>query len=148
MARRRAKINPTLGADEGGGGVHPAQRNSPLQSGGVASRRTRIAVMAAMDPFFRVINGLEGFELACFWLGSFVAFFLIGFLLDFIMGRQGFGPYVNSTLALLGAFAGLYARYNYFLGYIRYEPYLSFTLLLAAPVLLIVTLSFLRTRVF
>lgn len=104
--------------------------------------------MAAMAPFFKMINGLEGFELVCIWLGFFVGFALIGFVLDYLMGRQGFGPYVNSALALIGAFVGLYARYNYFLGYLRYEPYLSLTLLLAAPVLLIVTLSFLRTRIF
>jgi hypothetical protein len=64
------------------------------------------------------------------------------------MGRQGFGPYVNSLLALIGAGAGLYARYNYFLPYVRYEPYLSITLLFATPVALILILSFLRTRVF
>lgn len=104
--------------------------------------------MAAMAPLFKLIEGLEGFELACFWLGMFVVFFLIGFVLDYLMGRQGFGPYVNSVLALIGAFAGLYVRYNYLLGYVRYEPYLSFTVLFAAPVLIILMLSFLRTRVF
>ncbi len=104
--------------------------------------------MAAMVPFFRMINALEGFEMVCFWLAAFVGFFLLGFLLDYLMGRQGFGPYVNSALAALGAFAGLYARYNYFLPYVRYEPYLSFTLLFAAPVCLILVLSFMRTRVF
>jgi hypothetical protein len=104
--------------------------------------------MAAMSPFFTMIGALEGFELVSFWLGLFVAFFLIGFFLDYLMGRQGFGPYLNSLLALAGAFIGLYARYNYFLGYVRYEPYLSFGLLFAAPVALILLLSFMRTRVF
>ena len=104
--------------------------------------------MAAMTPFFRMINGLEGFEMVCFWLAVFVGFFLIGFVLDYLMGRQGFGPYVNSVLALVGALVGLYLRYNYFLPYVRYEPYLSFTLLFGAPVSLILLLSFLRTRVF
>ena len=104
--------------------------------------------MAAMSPFFTMISGLEGFELACFWLGMFVGFVLVGFLLDYLMGRQGFGPYVNSVLALIGAYGGLYARYNYFSGYVAYEPYLTFGLLFAAPVLLILILSFLRTRAF
>ncbi len=104
--------------------------------------------MAAMAPFFRMINGLEGFEMVCFWLGTFVGFFLIGFVLDYLMGRQGFGPYVNSALALLGAVVGLYARYNYFLPYVRYEPYLSFGLMFGAPVFLILVLSFLRTRAY
>ncbi len=104
--------------------------------------------MAAMKPFFEMIDSLEGFEMVCFWLGAFVGFVLIGFLLDYLMGRQGFGPYVNAVLALAGAWIGLYARYNYFLPWVRYEPYLSFTLLFAAPVLLILILSFMRTRVF
>ena len=104
--------------------------------------------MAAMSPFFTMIRGLEGFELACFWLATFVGFVLIGFLLDYLMGRQGFGPYVNTVLALVGVFAGLYARYNYFSSYAVYEPYLSFALLFAPPVLLIMILSFLRTRAF
>ena len=104
--------------------------------------------MEAMTPFFLMIRDLDGFEMVCFWLAAFVGFFLIGFLLDYLMGRQGFGPYVNSGLALVGVFCGLYARYNYFLPYVRYEPYLSFALLFAAPVALILTLSFMRTRVF
>ncbi|MGD1038165.1 MAG: hypothetical protein ABR878_13510 [Roseiarcus sp.] len=104
--------------------------------------------MAAMTPFFKLINSLEGFELVCFWLAAFVGFVLIGFLLDWLMGRQGFGPYVNSALALIGVCAGLYARYNYFMHYAGYEPYLSFALLFSAPVLLILILSFLKTRAF
>ena len=104
--------------------------------------------MAAMTPFFKLISALEGFEMVCFWLAAFVGFVLIGFLLDYLMGRQGFGPYVNSGLAAIGVFAGLYARYNYFLPYVRYEPYLSFGLLFAAPIFLILILSYLRTRVF
>jgi hypothetical protein len=104
--------------------------------------------MAAMKPFFLMVYGLDSFEAVCFWMAVFVGFVLIGFVLDYLMGRQGFGPYVNSVLALGGAFAGLYMRYNYFGGYVRYEPYLSFTIMFAAPVLLLLTLSFLRTRVF
>jgi TRAP-type uncharacterized transport system fused permease subunit len=129
--------------------IHPPQRNRRLQW--LAARRRSkpgTIAMAAMSPFFLMINSLEGFELACFWLAVFVGFFLIGFVLDYLMGRQGFGPYVNSLLALIGALAGLYARYNYCQGYLRYEPYLSLTLLFAAPVFLIVVLSFLRTRAF
>jgi len=104
--------------------------------------------MAAMSPFLKQFEGLEGFELVCVWLAVFVGFVMAGFLLDYLMGRQGFGPLVNSLLAVVGTFVGLYARYNYFLGYIRFEPYLSFTLMFAAPVILILMLSFLRTRVF
>jgi TRAP-type uncharacterized transport system fused permease subunit len=104
--------------------------------------------MTAMTPFFTMIHGLEGFEKVCFWLAVFVGFVLIGFVLDYLMGRQGFGPYINSILALIGVFGGLYVRYNYMTPYLRYEPYLTFGLLFAAPLLLVLLLSFMRSRVF
>jgi hypothetical protein len=104
--------------------------------------------MEAMTPVFLMIRDLDGFEMVCFWLAAFVGFVLIGFVLDFLMGRQGFGPYVNSILALIGVFGGLYVRYNFMTPYLGYEPYLSLGLLFAAPVLLVLTLSFMRTRVF
>ena len=104
--------------------------------------------MTAMTPFFTMIHDLEGFEMVCFWLAVFVGFVLIGFVLDYLMGRQGFGPYVNSILALIGVFGGLYVRYNYMTPYLRYEPYLTFSLLFAAPLLLVLLLSFMRSRVF
>ena len=104
--------------------------------------------MAAMAPLFKMIGGLEGFELACFWLAAFVAFVLTGFALDYLLGRQGFGPYVNSVLALVGVGLALYARYNYLLPYLRYDPYLTCGLVVGTPALLILILSFMRTRVF
>ena len=85
--------------------------------------------------------------MVCFWLAVFVGFVLIGFLLDFLMGRQGFGPYVNSVLALVGAWVGLYARYNSS----PLRPLRALLELHAAvrgPVSLILILSFMRTRVF
>jgi len=33
--------------------------------------------MAAMKPFFMMIDSLEGFEMVCFWLAVFVGFVLI-----------------------------------------------------------------------
>ena len=104
--------------------------------------------MEAMTPLFLMVRDLEGFERVCFWLAAFVGFVLVGFVLDYLMGRQGFGPYINSILALIGVFAGLYVRYNFMTPYLRYEPYLSFGLLFAAPVLLVLLFSFARTRVF
>jgi hypothetical protein len=104
--------------------------------------------MEAMTPFFLMIRDLEGFEMVCFWLGAFVSLVLVGFALDYLMGHQGFGPFINALLALAGVFGGLYVRYNFMTPYLRYEPYLSFSLLFAAPVLLVLGLSFARTRVF
>ena len=58
--------------------------------------------MEALTPLFLMVRDLEGFERVCFWLAAFVGFVLVGFVLDYLMGRQGFGPYINSILALIG----------------------------------------------
>ena len=101
--------------------------------------------MQAMKPFFLMIRDLEGFEMVAFWLAAFVSLVLVGFILDFLMGRQGFGPYINSLLAAVGVFIALYVRYNFLMSYLRYEPYLSFGLLFGVPVVLVIGLSFART---
>jgi hypothetical protein len=104
--------------------------------------------MQAMQPFFLMIRDLEGFEMVCFWLAAFVSLVLIGFILDFLMGRQGFGPFGNSLLAAVGVFAALYLRFNFLMSYLRYDPYLSMGLVFGLPVVLVMGLSFARTRIF
>ena len=80
--------------------------------------------MAAMTPFFQMINSLEGFELVCFCLAALVGFALTEFLADWLLGRQGFGPYVNSALALIGVCARTLCAVQFsYCHYARYEPY-------------------------
>ncbi|THD42711.1 MAG: hypothetical protein E7774_15275 [Bradyrhizobium sp.] len=104
--------------------------------------------MQAMTPFFLMIRDLEGFEMVCFWLAAFVSLVLVGFILDFLMGRQGFGPFMNSILAGVGVFAALYVRYNFLSGYFIYDPYLTIGVLFAFPVILVVVMSMARSRIF
>ena len=104
--------------------------------------------MRAMAPFFTYIFALEGFEMVAFWLGSLIGFLIVGFTLDLLMHRQGFGPFLNGVFALLGVFLGLYLRYNYFFRdpWFRYEPYVTMALCFGTPAVLLVILSFLRNR--
>ena len=58
--------------------------------------------MVAMEPVWRFLHNLEGFELAAFWIAFFTATLLAGFFLDYILQRQGFGPIFNALYVLGG----------------------------------------------
>jgi hypothetical protein len=47
-------------------------------------------------PLLQTILNLEGFDFAAFILSATVAFFSVGFAVDYALGRQGMGPYWNS----------------------------------------------------
>lgn len=76
-------------------------------------------------PLLQVILNLEGFDLAAFLLSAVVAFISVGFAVDYILGRQGMGPYWKSFYATLGAYAGLCAHDWWLRPYGAYEPYLT-----------------------
>src|ERR1700710_697562 len=69
--------------------------------------------MIAMEPVWKFLNNLEGFDFAAFWIALFTLIILSGFFLDYIMQRQGFGPYLNSIFVVLGLWLGLWVRFNY-----------------------------------
>jgi hypothetical protein len=104
--------------------------------------------MGAMEPVWRFLRNLEGFEFAAFWIASFTAVTLAGFFLDYIMQKQGFGPYFNAIYVAAGIFLGLYLRFNYLRpGMLPiYDPYLSITAILAVTAAMIVVMAFLRNR--
>ena len=105
--------------------------------------------MYALKPLFDIIFGLEGFEAAAFWIALFVAYMIAGFFIDMLMQRQGFGPLLNGIYALLGAFIGLYLRYNYFLRapWFGYEPYVTMGLIFGSIAILLLALALVRNRV-
>jgi len=43
-------------------------------------------------PLVQTIIDLEGFDFAAFLLSAIVAFFSVGFAVDYALGRQGMGP--------------------------------------------------------
>ncbi len=104
--------------------------------------------MVAMEPVWRFLHNLEGFEFAAFWIALFTAVTLAGFFLDYIMQKQGFGPYFNACYVAGGIWLGLYLRFNY-LTPIKlhiYDPYLTITSILAVTAVMILVMAFLRNR--
>jgi hypothetical protein len=104
--------------------------------------------MTAMTPLFDMMFGLEGFEKAAFWLGMFIAFLGAGFLVDYLMQKQGFGVFLNGVFVFSAGFIGLYIRYNYFQRqpYSSYEPFMTAGLFFFSIAIFLTTMSFLRNR--
>ena len=105
--------------------------------------------MRALKPFFDTIWNFEGFEFVAFWLFLFIMLLAAGFFIDYLMQKQAFGPMLNAIYALLGVFIGLYLRYNYFMRspWPGYEPMLTSGLCFGSIAILLVTLAFVRNRV-
>lgn len=106
--------------------------------------------MIAMEPVWRFLNNLEGFEFAAFWISFLTAVGLVGFFLDYVMQRQGFGPFFNTLYVLAGIWAGLYLRYNYLAPnqvhlHLR-DPFLSVTVIFAVTVAMLVVMAYVRNK--
>ena len=88
-------------------------------------------------PLWQLVQTLGGFDFAAFLLSVVVAFFAVGFAIDYIVGRYGMGPYWNAFYATLGAYIGLCVRDWWLRPYVAYEPYLT-TIAVAAGLLMTV----------
>jgi hypothetical protein len=75
-------------------------------------------------PLLQLAMNLEGFDLAALLLSAIVAIVSVGFAVDYMLGRQGMGPYWDAFYATLGAYAGLCAHDWWLRSYGAYEPYL------------------------
>jgi len=106
--------------------------------------------MVAMEPVWRFLHNLEGFEFAAFWIAFVVAVGLVGFFLDYVMQRQGFGPFFNSLFVLAAIYFGLYLRFNYLqpnrLQIHLYDPYLSLVAVCSVLVPMLVVMAFVRNK--
>jgi hypothetical protein len=104
--------------------------------------------MEAMQPVWRFLHNLEGFEFAAFWIAFFTATLLAGFFLDYILQKQGFGPIFNALYMLGGVWLGLYLRFNYLMPFKLhfYDPYLTITSILGVTATMILVMAFLRNR--
>ena len=104
--------------------------------------------MAAMNPVFHFLHSLEGFDWAAFWISAFTATMMAGFFIDYVMQKQGFGPYINSLFIAFGVWAGLWLRFNYLqpnkLHFV--DPYLTLTAIFAVISTMFVVLAFVRNR--
>ena|SRR5947209_7864098 len=104
--------------------------------------------MSAMEPVWKFLQNLEGFEFAAFWIAFLTTVMLVGFFLDYVMQKQGFGPYFNAIYVLGGVWLGLYVRYNYLQPnkVHLHEPYLSLTSVFAVTSIMLVVMAFVRNR--
>src|SRR5579875_580716 len=104
--------------------------------------------MYAMQPVWTFLNNLEGFEWTAFWIAGLTGAAICGFLLDYLLQRQGFGPFINTGFVLFSIFAGLFIRYNYLTPYqfqFR-DPYLSLSAILVSLTTLLFASGLLRNR--
>ena len=97
-------------------------------------------------PLFQLVQDLEGFDFAAFLLSVVVAFFAVGFAIDYIVGRYGMGPYWNAFYATLGAYAGLCVRDWWLQPYAAYEPYLTTIAVAGGLLMTVVTASAVANR--
>ncbi len=104
--------------------------------------------MEAMQPVWQFLNNLEGFEFAAFWIGAFTLTSMTGFLLDYVMQRQGFGPYWNALYVFAGVWAGLYVRFNFLRGYQVHlaDPLLTISAIVAVTAVMLIAVAFVRNR--
>jgi hypothetical protein len=104
--------------------------------------------MNAMHPVWVFLQNLEGFEFAAFWIAAFTMTLMLGFFLDYVMQRQGFGPYWNALYVFGGVWAGLYIRFNYLRPYqgMLHDPFLTITAIGAVTATMLVAMAFLRNR--
>jgi len=97
-------------------------------------------------PLWQLVQNLEGFDFAAFLLSAFIVIVSVGFAIDYIVGRQGMGPYWNSFYATAGAYAGLCAHDWWFRRYVGYEPYLTVIAIAGGLLATVVTASAIAKR--
>ena len=97
-------------------------------------------------PLWQLVQDLEGFDFVAFLLSAVVVFFSVGFAIDYIVGRQGMGPYWNSFYATAGAYAGLCAQDWWLRPYVGYEPYLTIVAVSGGLLATVVTVSAVAKR--
>lgn len=97
-------------------------------------------------PLWQLVQNLEGFDFAAFLLSAAVAFFAVGFAIDYIVGRFGMGPYWNAFYATLGAYAGLCVRVWWLQPYAAHDPYLTAIVVASGLLIAVVTASAFANR--
>jgi uncharacterized membrane protein YeaQ/YmgE (transglycosylase-associated protein family) len=104
--------------------------------------------MSAMHPVWVFLDNLEGFEFAAFWIAAFTMTLMAGFMLDYVMQRQGFGPYYNSLYVFVGVWLGLYVRFNYLRAYQvqLHDPFLTISSVIGVTAAMLVVMAFVRNR--
>ncbi len=97
-------------------------------------------------PLVQFIEDLEGFELSIFLLGSVVALAATGFAIDYLLNRQGMGPFWNALYAAIGAYIGLCVHNFYLRQYSSLEPYLTCVLVFGGLLAVVMSMTAITQR--
>jgi hypothetical protein len=112
----------------------------------LAERGDRGPAALSNWPLLQSTLNLEGFDLAAVLLSAVVAIVAVGFAVDYLLGRQGMGPYWNSLYAALGAYAGLCAHDWWLRPYSAYEPYLTIAVVGGGLLVTVLTVTVIAQR--
>lgn len=92
------------------------------------------------------LQQMSSLELLLLTLFLLVGFFIAGFVLDAILQKDGFGPYWNGLVAILGVALGLSIRSRFFASISPYDPAFTMAIVLGTLVAMLMLLSALRNR--
>jgi hypothetical protein len=116
--------------------------HAPLAGLGITSSESR----AVRLPFFMAFHTFSMVEIAILTLFVTVAFFVAGFVVDSVMEGEGFGPYWNGVIALVGLVFGLAARAMFFPYHSSYDPVLTFGVVFGVMIWVLLVLAAVRNR--
>ena len=97
-------------------------------------------------PLLSYVKNLEGFEFSIVLLGSIVALATTGFAIDYVLSRQGMGPFWNAIYAALGAYIGLCVHDFYLKPYYSLEPYLTCVLIFGGLLTAVMSMTLITQR--
>ena len=97
-------------------------------------------------PWLADIKELSGAEFFFLIVMVVIGSLAIGFLIDVIAGKSGFGTLVNAALALIGACMGIYLRYHLFAPFRADDLGLTIGMALAGAFVLFFALVLARSR--
>ena len=89
---------------------------------------------------------MSGLELLLLTLFVAVAFFIAGFVADAVLKNDGFGPYWNGVLALVGMMLGSQLRSSYFPLHSPYDPLLTLSFVFGVCVAFLLVLAAFRNK--
>ena len=98
-------------------------------------------------PLINQIASLQGIEFVAVLFFIVIGYFCAGFLLDYFMKKQGFGPYLNGALALAGAYLAVWLKWTVFPHRAALDPLLTLSLIMATILVLVLGLAAVRNRI-
>jgi uncharacterized membrane protein YeaQ/YmgE (transglycosylase-associated protein family) len=99
-------------------------------------------------PWMSAVDDLSTGEFAFLLFMLLIASMIAGFVIHALMREAGFGPALNSVLAAVGAYAGIYLRYRLLAASRSDDLALTIGFALGTASLMFLALALIRNRVF